>query len=43
MASHTCRNCDRNADAGAYCSSCAADIMPSALNTHFRIWRKNLL
>ena len=32
MANPTCRNCDRNADAGAYYSSCAAGIMASALN-----------
>ena len=32
MANPTCRNCDRSADAGAYCSSCAAGILSSALN-----------
>ena len=32
MANPTCRNCDRSADAGAYCSSCAAGIMANALN-----------
>ena len=31
MANPTCRSCDRSADAGAYCSSCAAGIMTSAL------------
>ena len=36
MANPTCRNCNRSADAGAYCSSCAAGIMASALNPHFR-------
>ena len=30
MANPTCRNCDRSADAGAYCSSCAAGIMAKA-------------
>ena len=32
MANPTCRNCDRSADTGAYCSSCAAGIMARALN-----------
>ena len=32
MANPTCRNCDRSADAGAYCSSCPAAIMAKALN-----------
>ena len=32
MANPTCRSCDRPADTGAYCSSCAADIMAKALN-----------
>ena len=36
MANPTCRTCDRSADAGAYCSSCAAGIMATALNPHFR-------
>ena len=42
MANPTCRNCDRGADAGAYCGSCAAGIMASALNPHFRGLRKKL-
>ena len=42
MANATCRNCDRSADAGAYCSSCAAGIMATALNPHFRGRRKRL-
>ena len=40
MANPTCRNCDRAADAGAYCSACAVGIMASALNPHFRSWRE---
>ena len=36
MANPTCRNCDRSADADAYCISCAAGIMANALNPHFR-------
>ena len=36
MANSTCRNCDRSADAGAYCSWCAAGIMAKALNPPFR-------
>ena len=27
MANPTCRNCDRSADVGAYCGSCAGEIM----------------
>ena len=42
MANPSCRTCDRSADAGAYCSSCAAGIMASALNPHFRGRRKKL-
>ena len=42
MTNPTCRNCDRSADTGAYCSSCAAGIMASALNPHFRSRRKRL-
>ena len=42
MANPTCRNRDRSADAGACCGSCAARIMASALNPHFRGWRKKL-
>ena len=40
MANPTCRNCDRSADAGAYCRSCIAGIMASALNPHFRSRRE---
>ena len=40
MATAQCRTCDRVADAGAYCNSCAADIMANALNPHFRRQRK---
>ena len=40
MANPTCRNCDRSADAGAYCSSCAAGIMAKALNPSFGGRRK---
>ena len=32
MANPTCRSCDRSADAGVYCSSCAAAIMTKVLN-----------
>ena len=35
MANPTCRNCDRRADAGPYCSSCAAGIMANALNPFY--------
>ena len=42
MANPTCRNCDRSADAGAYCSSCAAGIMASALNPRFCGRRKRI-
>ncbi len=35
MANAKCRSCDHAADAGAYCSSCAADIMAKALNPFF--------
>ena len=42
MANPTCRNCDRSADAGAYCSSCAASIMANALSSHFRGRHKKL-
>ena len=40
MASVKCRSCDRAADAGAYCSSCAAGIMAKAFNPVFRGRRK---
>ena len=42
MVNATCRNWDRNADAGAYCSSCAVGITASALNPQFRGRRKRL-
>ena len=42
MANPTCRTCDRSADAGAYCSSCAAGIMATALNPHSRGRSKKL-
>ena len=35
MANAKCRSYDHAADAGAYCSSCAADIMAKALNPSF--------
>ncbi len=42
MANAKCRKCDRAADAGAYCSSCASDIMAKALNPSFcRRWKKS--
>ena len=41
MANAKCRNCDRAAYAGAYCSSCAAAIMAKALNPFFGgKWKK---
>ena len=41
MRNAKCRNCDNDADAGAYCSSCAADIMAKALNPFFGgKWKK---
>ena len=40
MSDRICRTCDRAADAGAYCSSCAADIMAKALNLRFGGRRK---
>ena len=42
MANPTCRNFDRSADAGVCYSSCAAGIMASARNPHFRGRRKKL-
>ena len=42
MANKTCRHCDRDADSGAYCSSCAADIMAKALNAFHGGRRKKL-
>ena len=41
MANAKCRSCD-HAAAGAYCSSCAADIMAKALNPFSRGRRKKL-
>ena len=35
MANAKCRSCGHAADAGAYCSSWAADIMAKALNPFF--------
>ncbi len=40
MANAKCRTCDRAADAGAYCSMCAADITAKALNPLFGGRRK---
>ena len=40
MANAKCRNCDRSADGGAYCSSCAAAIIAKALNPFFGGKRK---
>ena len=40
MANAKCRTCERSVDAGAYCSSCAADIMAKALNPFFGGRRK---
>ena len=42
MANAKCRYCDHAADAGAYSSSCAADIMAKALNPFFGGRRKKL-
>ena len=42
MANAECRFCDHGADAGAYCSSCAADIMAKALDPFFGGRRKKL-
>ena len=40
MANAKCRSCDHAADAGAYCNSCAANIMAKALNPLFGGGRK---
>ena len=40
MGNGTCRRCRRAADAGAYCGSCAADIMARALNPRYGGRRK---
>ena len=42
MANAQCRICDQAADAGAYCSSCAADIMAKAINPFYAGRRKKL-
>ena len=42
MANAKCRKCDRAADVGAYCTSCASDIMAKALNPSFcGRWKKS--
>ena len=44
MPNAKCRNCDNDADAGAYCSSCADHIMAKALNPFFGgKWKKGSL
>ena len=40
MASATCRTCHRSADAGAYCNSCAADIMANSLSPYDAVRHK---
>ena len=42
MANAKCRSCDHADDAGAYCSSCAADIVAKALNPFSGGRRKKL-
>ena len=42
MANPKCRSCDHAADAGAYCSSCAADIEAKAFNPFYGGRRKKL-
>ena len=42
MANAKCRTCDHVAAAGAYCGTCAADIMAKALNPFFGGRRKKL-
>ena len=42
MANGMCRKCDRPAEAGPYCSSCAADVMAKALNPSHGGRRKRL-
>ena len=42
MANAKCRNCNRGADSGPYCSTCAADIMAKALNPFAGGRRKKL-
>ena len=42
MANAKCRSSDHAADAGAYCSSCAAAIMAKAFNPVFGGRRKKL-
>ena len=40
MANAKCSPCERSADAGAYCSSCAAAILAKALNPFYGGRRK---
>lgn len=40
MADGKCRKCHRAADSGAYCNSCAAEIMANALNPQYGRGRK---
>ena len=40
MSDRICWTCDRAADAGAYCNSCASAIMAKALNPSFGDRRK---
>ena len=42
MANAKCKTCDRAADAGACCGTCAADIMVKALSPFFGGRRKKL-
>ena len=42
MANGTCRRCDQPAEAGPYCSSCAADVRAKALNPFYDGRRKKL-
>ena len=42
MTNAKCRSCDHAADASAYCSSCAADIMAKAFNPFYGGRRKKL-
>ena len=42
MANAKCMSCDHAPDAGAYCSSCAADITAKALNPFYGGRRKKL-
>ena len=42
MANAKCRKCDRAADAGAYCSSCAATTRAHGLPTVETLWITSL-